>query len=213
MSSRLREECVTRHLHDLRLRRQHIFDRRGRIDSGRRPAGKRQAAAVPHSDLQIMSGPKLLMQKRKNRKVRDRAAGPFRATHKIPNCARKAWTLRFPEPSQASVILHSRRHAIQWPRSMRAGQRPSLKEVTKDPIFVRRRGPSHRNRSGNGISTYLAASWKTGCCAAWRTAVASLATRVPSKKRGFCVPHSRTALAKTKSRKLPSVSTPSSTSS
>src|SRR6185503_14966810 len=42
---------------------------------------------------------------------------------------------------------------------------------------------------------------------------ASLATAVPSKMRGFCVPHSRTALPKTKSWKSLSVMRPSSTSS
>src|SRR5262245_20991151 len=44
-------------------------------------------------------------------------------------------------------------------------------------------------------------------------AAASLATAVPSKTRGFCVPHSRTALPKTKSWKSLSVMRPSSTSS
>src|SRR5215470_1797451 len=44
-------------------------------------------------------------------------------------------------------------------------------------------------------------------------AAASLATAVPSKMRGFCVPHSRTALPKTKSWKSLSVMRPSSTSS
>ena len=37
--------------------------------------------------------------------------------------------------------------------------------------------------------------------ASFSTWAASLATDVPSKKRGFCVPHNRTALAKVKSRK------------
>jgi hypothetical protein len=46
-----------------------------------------------------------------------------------------------------------------------------------------------------------------------RIAAASLATRVPSKKRGFWVSHSGTALAKVKSRKLSAVMWPSSTSS
>jgi CubicO group peptidase (beta-lactamase class C family) len=45
------------------------------------------------------------------------------------------------------------------------------------------------------------------------TAAASLATSVPSNKCGFCVPRSRTALVKVKSRKLASVISPSSTSS
>ena len=47
----------------------------------------------------------------------------------------------------------------------------------------------------------------------FNNAAASLATAVPSKKRGFCVPHSRTALPKTKSGKSLSVMRPSSTSS
>ena len=49
--------------------------------------------------------------------------------------------------------------------------------------------------------------------ATFSTAAASLATSVPSKKRGFCVPHSRTALAKVKSRKSSAVMSSSSTSS
>src|SRR5689334_12316480 len=51
-----------------------------------------------------------------------------------------------------------------------------------------------------------------GVCAA-KTAAASFATTVPSKKLGFCLPQSRTAFANTKSRKLSSVMWPSSTSS
>ena len=49
--------------------------------------------------------------------------------------------------------------------------------------------------------------------AAFSTSAAAFATRVPSKKRGFCVPQSRTALAKAKSRKSSGVMKPSSTSS
>src|SRR5207253_5921222 len=45
------------------------------------------------------------------------------------------------------------------------------------------------------------------------SSAASFATDVPSKKRGFCVPHRWTELANVKSRKLSSVITPSSTSS
>jgi hypothetical protein len=51
-----------------------------------------------------------------------------------------------------------------------------------------------------------------GFCAAARTAAASLATRVPSKKRGFCVPYSLTAFVKVKARKSSGVMRPSSTS-
>jgi hypothetical protein len=58
---------------------------------------------------------------------------------------------------------------------------------------------------------YSAAA-RVGVCAALSTA-ASLATRVPSKNPGFCVPHSRTALAKVKARKSSAVMWPSSTSS
>ena len=49
--------------------------------------------------------------------------------------------------------------------------------------------------------------------AAFSTAAASLATTVPSKKRGFCVPQSRTAFSKVKARKSSSVIRPFSTSS
>src|SRR5262249_48564237 len=45
------------------------------------------------------------------------------------------------------------------------------------------------------------------------SAAAALATVVPSKKRGFWVPHRRTVLPNTKSRKLSLVMCPSSTSS
>jgi hypothetical protein len=67
-------------------------------------------------------------------------------------------------------------------------------------------------RGGAAMPDYSAAA-RVGVRAAASTAAASLATRVPSKKRGFCVPHSRTALAKVKSRKSSSVIRPSSTSS
>ena len=49
--------------------------------------------------------------------------------------------------------------------------------------------------------------------ALFSTPAASLATTVPSKNRGFCVPHNRTALAKVKSRKSSGVISSSSTSS
>ena len=65
---------------------------------------------------------------------------------------------------------------------------------------------------GAAVPGYSAAA-RVGVCAAARIAAASLATRVPSKKCGFCVPHSLTALAKVKSRKLSAVMWPSSTSS
>ena len=64
---------------------------------------------------------------------------------------------------------------------------------------------------GAACPVYWAAA-RVGCAAA-RTAAACLATRVPSKKRGFCAPHNRTALAKVKSRKSSAVMWPSSTSS
>src|SRR5262245_13316664 len=60
------------------------------------------------------------------------------------------------------------------------------------------------------IPGYLAAS---PAALLFNNAAASLATAVPSKKRGFCVPQSRTALPNTKSWKSLSVMSPSSTSS
>ena len=65
---------------------------------------------------------------------------------------------------------------------------------------------------GAAVAGYSAAA-RVGVCAAASTAEASLATRVPSKKRGFCVPHSLTALEKVKARKSSAVMWPSSTSS
>ena len=49
--------------------------------------------------------------------------------------------------------------------------------------------------------------------ATFSTSAAALATTVPSKKRGFCVPHNRTELVKVKSRKSSGVMSSSSTSS
>ena len=83
-------------------------------------------------------------------------------------------------------------------------------------------GAVFRNRSAARMQRRRAAAllypvyWaaaRVGVCAAASTAAACLATRVPSKKRGFCVPHNRTALAKVKSRKSSAVMWPSSTSS
>jgi hypothetical protein len=83
------------------------------------------------------------------------------------------------------------------PQSVMAGRDPamSVEERAKRP------------RSG-----HFAGSRRVGA-PLLNNAAASLATAVPSKKRGFCVPHNRTAFAKTKSRKSSSVMWPASTSS
>jgi len=65
---------------------------------------------------------------------------------------------------------------------------------------------------GAAVSGYSGAA-RVGVWAAARIAAASLATRVPSKKRGFWVPHSLTAFVKVKARKSSLVMWPASTSS
>jgi hypothetical protein len=70
-------------------------------------------------------------------------------------------------------------------------------------------------RGGEGATAVklcrYSAATRAGCW--FITALASFAMRVPSKKRGFPVPHSRTAFSKVKSRKSSFVINPRSTSS
>src|SRR5262249_62320747 len=59
-------------------------------------------------------------------------------------------------------------------------------------------GGGSPRRSRGRVGAYSAAT-RAGCW--FRTAFASFATTVPSKKRGLTPPHSRTAFSKVKSRK------------
>jgi hypothetical protein len=142
----------------------------------------------------------------------------------------------FPRPSPAPAAARDRRLTVARPVSSVAARSPAATAPHRDEtpqlsarLPDRRTRPARPAASVGRLATgarrpratapdsfcsdYFAASCRSGCCAALSTAAASLATEVPSKKRGFCVPHSFTALVKTKSRKLSSVMCPSSTSS
>ena len=97
-----------------------------------------------------------------------------------------------------------------------AARQAYVRAMLSTPAGRSRRGwrPGWPQSTGSPRSPpgYFAASRGVGA-PRFNNAAASLATAVPSKKRGFCVPHSRTALPKTKSWKSLSVMWPSSTSS
>ena len=66
-------------------------------------------------------------------------------------------------------------------------------------ITIRARSSASGGRSSTLVPVTKRASSPAMLSYFANSAAASLATAVPSKKRGFCVPHSRTALPKTKS--------------
>src|SRR5262249_39779484 len=114
-------------------------------------------------------------------------------------------------------VAHAR---VQAPTGRDEQREARADHLVADPnitFFVERHGGLLRHLRG---ASYVIGRVRSGYAASptvgallLSNAAASLATAVPSKKRGFCVPHSRTALPKTKSWKSLSVMRPSSTSS
>ena len=72
-----------------------------------------------------------------------------------------------------------------------------VRPLTPLPNRVTHRPRGARSHRAVVLAAAYSAAIRVGVCAS--RALASLATRVPSKKFGFCVPHNRTELPKTKS--------------
>ena len=117
---------------------------------------------------------------------------------------------RAPQPRPALLGAGARRCATGRSRRRRPGSRGTARSCCSTaPRGVHCLG-LHSPRESGTSAAYSAAA-RTG--PTFSTSAACLATPVPSKKRGFCRPHRRTALAKVKSRKSSAVISSSSTSS